>query len=48
MVRHITKSLQDILEDVLVTLENDLIKKLNIFSKFMTSSTGKQMLTIHI
>ena len=33
---------------VLVTYENGLIKKLRLISKFMTSSTGKQIITIHI
>ena len=33
---------------VLVTYENGLIKKLRLISKFMKSSTGKQIITIHI
>ena len=28
--------------------ENDLIRKLRLISKFMTSQTGSQIITIHI
>ena len=32
----------------LVMQENALIRKIRLISKFMTSSAGKQMITIHI
>ena len=34
--------------EFLVMQENDLIRKLRLISKFMTSQTGSQIITIHI
>ena len=34
--------------DFLVIRESDLVRKLNLISKFVTSKTGKQLITIHM
>ena len=34
--------------EFLVMQESDLIRKLRLISKFMTSQTGSQIITIHI
>ena len=34
--------------DFLVMQKNDMIRKLWLFSKFMTSQTGQQIITTHI